>query len=85
MTAVAAVQFLPFDASLATNCDAVTVPFRRVAGIKRDRSLAQSSEHSRDRLTFGELLGDFLAYKQLLGRTEMRTRERKDRQSIRTV
>ena len=40
------------------------------------RLLGHSNKHSHGRYGFREFL-DFLAYKKLLGRTEMRTRERK--------
>ena len=55
--------------------------FDRSLAMKRERSLVQSNEQSRRRLGFRE----FFAYKILLGRSEMRTRDRKCFQSIRTV
>ena len=72
---------------------AVAVPAGRWRSIDRDRgyrpfSTGRSLVHSTDACARPGLRDSywvFFMYKKMLGRTEVRTRERKDRQSIRTV
>ena len=56
----------------------INAPFRRVARWFIQLTLARD-------LIFAKVFECFYAYKKMLGRTEMRTRERKEWQSIRTV
>ena len=69
-----------FDGSLAPNRDAVTTPFRRVVA---GRGFIQINTRTGD--TVSASLWVFFAYKNLLGRTETRTRDRICFQSLRTV
>ena len=82
MTAVVAVQVVDILTGRCRSTEAALI------AVNVHRSVAagfiQSTEHSRGDPVFASLLV-FFDYTKSLGRTEMRPRERKECQSIRTV
>ena len=69
----------------APSHDEVNAPFSPVPLAMNGRSLLHSNKQSRMRCGIHNSFGCFFAFKQILGRTETRTRDRMCFQSMRTV